>query len=68
VREQVADAHDLGVCQARAADGSRRVTGVSEVVRVAGGAGLRDVYSLRDGRPCWRAPLGDSLAARIATP
>jgi pilus assembly protein CpaF len=68
VREQVADALDLVVCQARAADGSRRVTGVSEVVRVAGGAGLRDVYSLRDGRPCWRAPLGDSLAASLATP
>jgi pilus assembly protein CpaF len=68
VREQVADALDLVVCQARAADGSRRVTGVSEVVRVAGGAGLRDVYTLRDGRPCWRAPLGDSLAARLASP
>jgi pilus assembly protein CpaF len=68
VREQVADALDLVVCQARAADGSRRVTGVSEVVRVAGGAGLRDVYSLRDGRPCWRTPLGDSLVARLATP
>ena len=68
VREQVADALDLVVCQVRAADGSRRVTGVSEVVRVAAGAGLRDVYSLRDGRPCWRAPLADSLAARLATP
>jgi pilus assembly protein CpaF len=68
VSEQVADALDLVVCQARAADGSRRVTGVSEVVRVAGGAGLRDVYSLREGRPCWRAPLGDSLVARLATP
>jgi pilus assembly protein CpaF len=68
VREQVADALDLVVCQARAADGSRRVTGVSEVVRIVGGAGLRDIYSLRDGRPCWRAPLGDSLAARLATP
>jgi pilus assembly protein CpaF len=68
VSEQVADALDLVVCQARAADGSRRVTGVSEVVRVAGGAGLRDVYSLREGRPCWRTPLGDSLVARLATP
>jgi pilus assembly protein CpaF len=68
VREQVADALDLVVCQARGADGSRRVTGVSEVVRVAGGAGLRDIYTLRDGRSCWRAPLGDSLAGRLATP
>jgi pilus assembly protein CpaF len=68
VREQVADALDLVVCQARAADGSRRVTGVSEVVRVAGGAGVRDLYSLREGRPCWRAPLGGALAARLGPP
>jgi pilus assembly protein CpaF len=65
IREQVADAFDLVVCQARAADGARRVVGVSEVVRVAGGAAVRDVYALRRGRPCWRAPPGDSLAARL---
>src|SRR3954468_4975805 len=35
IREQLADAIDLVICQARAADGSRRVTGVAEVVRVA---------------------------------
>lgn len=68
IREQVADAFDLVLCQARTADGARRVIAVSEVVRIAGGAGLRDVYTLRDGRPCWRAPLGDSLAARLAAP
>ena len=39
IREQVADAIDLVVCQARAADGARRVVAVAEVVRVAGGAG-----------------------------
>ena len=50
IREQVADAIDLVVCQARAADGSRRVTGVAEVVRVAGGAAAREIYSLRNGR------------------
>jgi pilus assembly protein CpaF len=66
VREQVADAIDLVVCQSRTADGVRRVIAVAEVVRVAGGAGVRDVYTLRDGRPCWRTPLGDSLAARLA--
>jgi pilus assembly protein CpaF len=65
IREQVADALDLVVCQARAADGSRRVTGVAEVVRVAGGAAARDIYSLRDNRPTWRAPLGDQLASRL---
>ena len=63
IREQVADAIDLVVCQARAADGSRRVTAVAEVVRVAGGAAAREIYTLRAGRPTWRAPLGDGLAA-----
>jgi pilus assembly protein CpaF len=66
IREQVADAIDLVVCQARAADGTRRVTSVAEVVRVAGGAAARDIYTLRAGRPTWRAPLGDDLAGRLA--
>ena len=66
VREQVADAFDLVVCQARRPDGSRKVVEVAEVVRVAGGAAARTIYSLRDDRPCWRAPLGDGLAARLA--
>jgi pilus assembly protein CpaF len=66
IREQVADAIDLVVCQARGSDGARRVVGVSEVVRVAGGAGVRELYALRSGRPCWRAPLGDTLAGRLA--
>jgi pilus assembly protein CpaF len=68
IREQVADAIDLVVVQARGSDGARRVVGVSEVVRVAGGAGVRELYALRAGRPCWRAPLGDSLAGRLAAP
>jgi pilus assembly protein CpaF len=66
VREQVAGALDLVVHQARLPDGSRRVVAVSEVVRVAGGAGTRELYALRDGRPAWRAPLGDALAERLA--
>jgi pilus assembly protein CpaF len=66
IREQVAGALDLVVHQARMADGSRRVVAVSEVVRVAGGAATRPLYALRDGRPTWRAPLGDRLAARLA--
>ena len=67
LREQVADAFDLVVCQARAGDGARRVTAVAEVVRVAGGAAAREIYSLRDGRPTWRAPLGDELAQRLGS-
>jgi pilus assembly protein CpaF len=49
VREQVADALHLVVCQERCPDGRRRVTSVAEVVRVAGGAGVRELYALRDG-------------------
>jgi pilus assembly protein CpaF len=65
VREQVAGALDLVVHQARMSDGTRRVIAVSEVVRVVGGVGVRELYALRDGRPTWRAPLGDGLAGRI---
>ena len=65
VRDQVAGALDLVVHQARMGDGSRRVVAVSEVVRVAGGAGTRELYALRDGRPAWRAPVGDELAQRL---
>jgi pilus assembly protein CpaF len=66
VREQVADAIDVVVHQARLRDGSRRVTAVAEVVRVAGGVGVREIYSLRDDRPCWRAALSDGVAGRLA--
>ncbi len=65
IREQVADALHLVVFQARRSDGVRVVTEVAEVVRVAGGAGVRTLYSLRDGRPCWRAALSDGLAGRL---
>jgi pilus assembly protein CpaF len=65
IREQVAQAIDLVVHQARQGDGSRRVTGVSEVVRVAGGAATREVYAMRRGRPTWRAPLSPALAERL---
>ena len=65
IREQVAGALDLVVHLARGRDGPRRLTAVAEVVRVAGGAGTRECYRLRDGRPCWRAALSDHLAARL---
>jgi pilus assembly protein CpaF len=65
VREQVADALDVVVHQTRMRDGARRVTAVAEVVRVAGAVGVREVYALRDGRPCWRAALSDAIAARL---
>jgi pilus assembly protein CpaF len=66
LREQVADAFDLVVCQARAADGTRRVIELAEVVRVAGGPAAREIYAWRGGRGRWRAALTDGLAARLA--
>jgi pilus assembly protein CpaF len=63
VREQVANALDLVVHQARAQDGARRVECVAEVVRVAGGAGTRELY--RRGERL-RQPTDDTLAARLA--
>jgi pilus assembly protein CpaF len=65
VREQVAGAIDVVAHQARWPDGSRRIESVCEVVRVAGGAATRELYRLRSGRPCWRAPLGGSIAERV---
>jgi pilus assembly protein CpaF len=67
LREQVADAFDLVICQARAADGTRRVVEVAEVLRVAGGPAAREIYAWRGGRGRWRAALTDGLAARLAT-
>jgi pilus assembly protein CpaF len=66
IREQVADAVDLVVHQARLAGGARRVVAVAEVVRVAGGPAARELYGWRGDRPVWRAPLGDTLARRLS--
>jgi pilus assembly protein CpaF len=66
IREQVADALDLVVHQARLADGTRRVVAVAEVVRVAGGPATRELFGWHAGRPRWRAALSDELTARLA--
>jgi pilus assembly protein CpaF len=65
IREQVAGALDLVVHQSRMPDGSRRVVSVAEVVRVAGGPATRELFSVRRGRPVWRAALSDELAERL---
>ena len=65
IREQVASALQLVVCQARGGDGRRRVVSVAEVTRMAGGAAAREIYFVRNGRPCWRAPLDASPAGRL---
>jgi pilus assembly protein CpaF len=62
VREQVASAIDLIVHQARRADGSRAVESVSEVVRAAGSAGVRELYAR--GAPL-RPPRDGPLAGRL---
>src|SRR5439155_13374873 len=66
LRAQVADAFDLVVCQARGADGIRRITAVAEVVRVAGGAAARELYTWHAGRGRRHAPVSEQLAARLA--
>ena len=65
VREQVASALDLVVHQARASDGTRRIESVAEVVRAPGGAGTRELYRARSGRPFWRPPAEGGLAQRL---
>jgi pilus assembly protein CpaF len=65
VREQVASALQLVVHQARLPSGARRIESVAEVVRVAGGAGTRELYRLRGERPWWRPPAAGPLAERL---
>jgi pilus assembly protein CpaF len=63
VREQVASALDLLIHQTRLADGARQVEVVAEVVRVAGAAGVRELY--RAGGSL-RAPAAGRLGSRLA--
>jgi pilus assembly protein CpaF len=65
VREQVASALDLVVHQSRGRDGARRVEAVAEVIRVAGGAGTRELFHRRRGRPVWRLPAHSELVERL---
>ncbi len=62
VRDQVASALDVVVHQARLPDGSRVVESLMEVVRVAGGAGTRELWT-RGGK--LRPPAPGQLAARL---
>ena len=65
IRDQVADALDLVVHQARLADGARRVLAVAEVVRVAGGPATRVLYDARSERPRWRPPATGRVAEAL---
>ena len=62
VRDQVASALNAVVHQARLPDGARVVESVSEVLRVAGGAGTRELWA-RGGR--LRHPGPGELASRL---
>ena len=62
VRDQVASALDVVVHQSRLPDGARVVKSVSEVTRVAGGAGTRELWADR-GR--LREPGPGELARRL---
>ena len=62
IREQVAAGIDLVVHQARRADGSRAVESIAEVVRVAGGAGTRELLTGQGVR----SPSAARLRARGA--
>jgi pilus assembly protein CpaF len=66
VRDQLADAVDLVVQQARCADGGRRIVAVAEVVRAAGGPATRTLYDARGERPRWRPPAAGRLAEALA--
>ncbi len=63
IREQLADALDLIVHQARLPDGRRQVTAVSEVVRIAAGPATRDIYTFTTTRPRWRTALSEARVA-----
>jgi pilus assembly protein CpaF len=65
IRDQIADAIDLVVQQARRADGGRQVVAVAEVVRVAGGPATRTLYDARGERPRWRWPTSGRLATAV---
>ncbi len=63
IRDQVASALDVVVHQTRLPTGERVIETVTEVVRVAGGAGTRELF--RHGspaRPPGDGPLGERLA------
>ena len=66
VRQQVASALDLVVHLERARSGTRRVSSICEVVRVAGDVGARELFALRDGTLRLLGPPSDDLAIRLA--
>jgi pilus assembly protein CpaF len=65
IRDQLSDALDLIVHQARLPSGHRRVTTIAEVIRVAAGPATRDIYTTTADHPRWHATLSDHLTSRL---
>ena len=65
IRDQIPDALDLVVHQARHPSGRRTVTAIAEVVRIAAGPATRSIYTDMDDNPRWH-PLSDALTRRLA--
>jgi pilus assembly protein CpaF len=66
VREQVASALDLVVHLERTRAGARRVAGAAEVVALAGGTGVRELFGRKAGELRQLAAPTGTLAARMA--
>lgn len=65
VRGQIASALDLVIHLERNREGTRRVTEVAEVVRVAGEVGVRELYAQRGGALRLITAPSDGLAAKL---
>jgi pilus assembly protein CpaF len=65
IRDQIPDALDLVVHQARHPTGERAITTIAEVVRVAAGPATRPLYTNTDNEPRWHA-RSEALDARLA--
>jgi pilus assembly protein CpaF len=66
VRDQVASALDIVVHVERTRKGKRRVSSCGEVVRIAGDAGVRELFAIRGDLPAAVAPPTAPVAAKIA--
>jgi pilus assembly protein CpaF len=67
IREQVGAAIELVVQQRRTADGGREVASVAEVVRRAGGIGVRELYAAGDPGTPLMPPAEGRLAKRLSS-
>jgi pilus assembly protein CpaF len=67
IEEQIASALDVVIHLARTREGGRRVVAVGEVVRAAGGVGLRELYGVRGGEVRLLAAPADDLAERLVS-